>query len=342
MLKNSYKMLFLYTLFLGTLISVSSNSWFSIWMGLEINLLSFIPLTMKHNNLYSSEASLKYFLTQALASSLLLFSIIFFYMVFYKTHTSTYMNIMNMLFSSILMMKMGMAPFHFWFPIVMEGLNWMNSVILMTWQKLAPLILLTYTMNFYLFLFSILLSTFFGAMGGLNQTSLRKLMAFSSINHLGWMTAGIMNNQNIWKIYFILYCILSLSVILIFNSFKMFNLNQIFSILNLKNLTKTIIFIPLLSLGGLPPFTGFFTKWIIIEHLMSMNLMILLLIMIYFTLVTLFFYLRITYSAFLLNYNEMSWNYSYYSSTKNFYTLMILNFFSLFGLLFINLLFYFL
>nr|YP_010728502.1 NADH dehydrogenase subunit 2 [Stictochironomus juncaii]WEF49743.1 NADH dehydrogenase subunit 2 [Stictochironomus juncaii] len=342
MLKNSYKMLFLYTLFLGTLISISANSWFSIWMGLEINLLSFIPLTMKYNNLYSSEASLKYFLTQALASSLLLFSIIFFYMFFLKSNL-TYMNLMNILFSSILMMKMGMAPFHFWFPIVMEGLNWMNNVILMTWQKLAPLILLSYCMNFYMFIFSILLSTIFGAMGGLNQTSLRKLMAFSSINHLSWMVAGIMNNQNIWKIYFILYCLLSLSIILIFNNFKLFNLNQIFSILNHKNLIKTIIFIPLLSLGGLPPFTGFFTKWIIIEHLMSMNLMILLLIMIYFTLVTLFFYLRITYSAILLNYNEMSWHYtSSFFNVKNFYTLMILNFISIFGLFFINLLFYFL
>nr|YP_010728476.1 NADH dehydrogenase subunit 2 [Stictochironomus rosenschoeldi]WEF49717.1 NADH dehydrogenase subunit 2 [Stictochironomus rosenschoeldi] len=341
MLKNSYKMLFLYTLFLGTLISISSNSWFSIWMGLEINLLSFIPLTMKHNNLYSSEASLKYFLTQALASSLLLFSIIFFYM-FYLKFNLMYMTFMNMMFSSILMMKMGMAPFHFWFPIVMEGLNWMNNIILMTWQKLAPLILISYCMNFYFFIFSILLSTIFGAMGGLNQTSLRKLMAFSSINHLSWLVAGIMNSQNIWKIYFFLYCLLSLSVILIFNNFKLFNLNQIFSILNYKNLIKTIIFIPLLSLGGLPPFTGFFTKWIIIEHLMSMNLMILLLIMIYFTLVTLFFYLRISYSAILLNYNEMSWHYTSFFNLKNFYILMILNFISIFGLSLINMLFYFL
>nr|WEF49678.1 NADH dehydrogenase subunit 2 [Synendotendipes sp.] len=340
MLKNSYKMLFLLTLFLGTLISISSSSWFSIWMGLEINLLSFIPLTMKSNNLFSSEASLKYFLTQALASSILLFSIILLF-IFMLQSKKNFNFFINMIFASSLMMKMGMAPFHFWFPIVMEGLNWVNGMILMTWQKIAPMILISYCLNFYFFIFSILISTIFGAIGGLNQTSLRKLMAYSSINHLGWMTASILNSQNIWKIYFLFYCFLSISVVLIFNNFKIFNLNQIFSFLNFKNLLKTIIFIPLLSLGGLPPFLGFFPKWIVIEYLMSMNFYILLLTMIYFTLITLFFYLRISYSAFLLNHNEMNWHTNYtFLNIKNLKLFSFISFISIFGLIFINLLFF--
>nr|YP_010728489.1 NADH dehydrogenase subunit 2 [Polypedilum heberti]WEF49730.1 NADH dehydrogenase subunit 2 [Polypedilum heberti] len=338
MLKNSYKMLFMTMLFLGTLISICSSSWFSVWMGLEINLLSFIPLMMKMNNLYSSESSLKYFLTQALASSVLLFFIIMFSMLTLK-YMYKFNSIMNIIFSSCFMMKVGMAPFHFWFPIVMEGLNWINNLLLMTWQKIAPIIMLSYCMNFYFFIFSILLSIIIGSINGLNQTSLRKLMAYSSISHLSWMLMGILNNQNIWMIYFIFYCFLSLSIVLIFNNFKFFNLNQIFSFLNFKNLIKTIIFIPFLSLGGLPPFLGFFPKWIIIEYMVSMNYMFLLILLLYFTLITLYFYLRISYSSFLLNYNEMNWNFNYYYN-NNFFLFSFLLFLNIFGLIFINLFFF--
>nr|YP_010728437.1 NADH dehydrogenase subunit 2 [Sergentia baueri]WEF49665.1 NADH dehydrogenase subunit 2 [Sergentia baueri] len=334
MLKNSYKMLFLLTLFLGTLISISSSSWFSVWMGLEINLLSFIPLTMKSNNLFSSEASLKYFLTQALASSVLLFSIILFFVFLKEFYNMNFF--INIVFASSLMMKMGMAPFHFWFPIVMEGLNWINSMMLMTWQKIAPMILLSYCLNYYLFIFAIFMSIIFGAIGGLNQTSLRKLMAYSSINHLGWMTSSIMNNQNIWKFYFLFYCFLSISVIFIFYNYKIYNLNQIFSLMNFKALIKTIIFIPLLSLGGLPPFLGFFPKWMVIEYLMTMNFMIMLMVMVYFSLITLFFYLRIAYSTFLLNHNEMTWNMPYFYNLKILMISSIFYFLSIFGLPLIN------
>nr|WEF49626.1 NADH dehydrogenase subunit 2 [Polypedilum sp.] len=337
MLKNSYKMLFLIMLFLGTIISICSSSWFSVWMGLEINLLSFIPLMVKINNLYSSEAALKYFLTQALASSTLLFFIIFFSTLSFNLMIK-YNFIMNIMFASCFMMKIGMAPFHFWFPIVMEGLNWINNLLLMTWQKIAPMVLLSYCMNLNFFMFSIIISIVIGSINGLNQTSIRKLLAYSSINHLGWMLTGILNNQNIWMVYFIFYCFLSFSIVLIFNNFKIFNLNQIFSFFNFKNLIKTMIFIPFLSLGGLPPFLGFFPKWVIIEFLMSKNYLFLLFMMIYFTLITLYFYLRITYSSFLLNYNEMNWNFNNYYN-NNYLLMSSFLYFNIFGLIFINILF---
>lgn len=327
------------TLFLGTIIRISSSSWFRVWIGLEINLLSFIPLTIKLNNLFSSEASLKYFLTQALASSLLLFSIILFsFFIEWKTFLNFNSKI-NIILASSLIIKTGMAPFHFWFPIVIEGLNWINNIILITWQKIAPIILLSFCLNNTFFYFSIIISVIFGSFGGLNQTSLRKLIAFSSINHLGWIAAGILNNQNIWKIYFIFYCFLSITVIFLFNRLKIFNLNQIFSSFNFKYLIKTIIFIPLLSLGGLPPFLGFFPKWLIIDLLVNINLFFLLIVIINFTLITLYFYLRVSYSAFLLNHNEINWNFIYYFRIKKKTIFSFLLFFTIFGLLFINLFF---
>lgn len=233
-----------------------------------------------------------------------------------------------------------MAPFHFWFPIVIEGLNWINNLILITWQKIAPLILLTYCVNFYFFLFSLIISIIIGRINGLNQTSLRKLIAYSSINHLGWMTAGIINNQNIWFSYLIFYCFLSISVVFIFNNFKIFNINQIFSFFNIKNLIKTIIFLPLLSLGGLPPFLGFFPKWIIIEYLININFYFTLLLIIYFTLITLYFYIRISYSSFILNYNEINWIIkNNFFNKKNLLIISFLLFTNIFGLIFINIIF---
>lgn len=200
---------------------------------------------------------------------------------------------------------------------------------------------MSFCLNNLFFYFSIIISVIFGSFGGLNQTSLRKLIAFSSINHLGWIVAGILNNQNIWKIYFIFYCFLSITVIYLFNSLKIFNLNQIFSSFNFQHLIKTIIFIPLLSLGGLPPFLGFFPKWLIIDLLINLNLIFLVMIIINLTLITLYFYLRISYSAFLLNHNEINWNFQYFFNNKKKIIFSFLLFLTIFGLIFINIFFIF-
>nr|UQJ73577.1 NADH dehydrogenase subunit 2 [Diamesa sp. 7XL] len=339
MFKNSYKLLFFITLMSGTLITISSTSWFGAWMGLEINLLSFIPLMMNTNNLLSSEASLKYFLTQALASSILLFGVIFFFMLSNWSNPSL-VTYTNLLIASSLLLKSGAAPFHFWFPSVMEGLSWNNSLILMTWQKIAPMILLSYCLNNNFFIIVIVLSIFIGSLGGLNQTSLRKLMAFSSINHLGWMVAGMMNSENLWMIYFMFYSFLSMAIIFMFNNFKLFNINQMFGLFNSNSIVKFLMFLSLLSLGGLPPFMGFLPKWLIIESLIGMNMFFLLTLMVTFTLITLFFYLRICYAAFLLNHNENNWTYSSFYFNKNYLVCLMFGFISISGLVMINLLYW--
>nr|YP_010397512.1 NADH dehydrogenase subunit 2 [Sympotthastia takatensis]UQJ73382.1 NADH dehydrogenase subunit 2 [Sympotthastia takatensis] len=339
MFKNSYKLLFLITLMSGTLITISSTSWLGAWMGLEINLLSFIPLMMNTNNLLSSEASLKYFLTQALASSVLLFGVIFFFMLS-NWSNDTMINYTNLLISSSLLLKSGAAPFHFWFPSVMEGLSWSNSLILMTWQKIAPMILLSYCLNFNFFVIIIMSCILIGSLGGLNQTSLRKLMAFSSINHIGWMMAGMMNSENLWMTYFMFYSFLSMSIIFMFNNFKLFNINQMFGVFNNNSILKFLMFLTLLSLGGLPPFMGFLPKWLIIESLISLNMFFVLTMMVTFTLITLFFYIRICYAAFLLNHNENNWNFSTFYLEKNYLICLIFSFISISGLMIINLLYW--
>nr|YP_010165065.1 NADH dehydrogenase subunit 2 [Phthorimaea operculella]QRN71770.1 NADH dehydrogenase subunit 2 [Phthorimaea operculella]QSL98463.1 NADH dehydrogenase subunit 2 [Phthorimaea operculella] len=318
---NSNKMFFLFILFFSTLISISSNSWFGCWIGLEINLLSFIPLISNSNNLMASEASLKYFLTQSIASINFLFSILLKLMLMKNFEINMFLSIM---INSSLLMKMGAAPFHFWFPNVIEGLSWFNCFILMTWQKISPMILLSYYFNKTFLIMIMIINSIIGAIGGLNQTSLRKLMAFSSINNLGWMLSTILISENLWMFYLFMYSFLVLIMCFLFNILNMFYINQLF-ILNMNPLIKLSLFINFLSLGGLPPFIGFFPKWIVINFLINNKIFILTFIFVMMSLIMLFFYIRIIYSSFMFNYMKLKWFKIY---VKN-YSLTFINFFSL-------------
>nr|YP_009131021.1 NADH dehydrogenase subunit 2 [Eutelia adulatricoides]AHV78104.1 NADH dehydrogenase subunit 2 [Eutelia adulatricoides] len=324
MLQNSNKMFFLFILFFSTLISISSNSWFGCWIGLEINLLSFIPLITNSNNLLSTEASLKYFLTQSIASINFLFTILM-KMIMMKNFEMNYF--ISIMINSSMLMKMGSAPFHFWFPNIVEGLSWFNNFILMTWQKITPMILLSYYFNKNFIILIIILNIIIGAIGGLNQTSLRKLMAFSSINNLGWMLSSIMISENLWLFYLMMYSFMISIMCFSFYMMNMFFINQLF-INNMNFLIKINLLINFMSLGGLPPFIGFFPKWIIINFLINNNMYMLTFIFIMMSLIMLFFYIRIIYSAFMFNYLKMKW---YKMFLKNNYFLMI-NFFSFISL----------
>nr|YP_010895080.1 NADH dehydrogenase subunit 2 [Dideopsis aegrota]WJW73606.1 NADH dehydrogenase subunit 2 [Dideopsis aegrota] len=342
MFNNSSKILFIFILMMSVMITISANSWMGAWMGLEINLLSFIPL-MSDNNLMSNEASLKYFLTQALASSILLFSTILF--LYQNNFMNNLMNInnnyyINSMILSALLMKSGTAPFHFWFPNVMEGLNWMNSLILMTWQKIAPLMLISYLIIKMMLFWCIMLSVIIGSLGGFNQTSLRKLMTFSSINHLGWMLMSMYSNETLWITYFLFYSFLSFNLIFFFNLFKLFHINQLFLMFMMNKYLKFILFLNLLSLGGLPPFLGFIPKWLTIQYLSLNNQLFLMTIMIIMTLLTLLFYLRLCYTAFMINYYENNWNYKIYFNNFMINLYLFFSFFSTFGMFIISMMFF--
>nr|AID22233.1 NADH dehydrogenase subunit 2 [Pseudostegana amoena]AID22234.1 NADH dehydrogenase subunit 2 [Pseudostegana amoena] len=338
---NSSKILFMMIMMTGTMITVTSNSWLSAWMGLEINLLSFIPLmsdSSNSNNPMSTESSLKYFLTQALASTVLLFSIVL--MMLKNIIIELNYSYISMMTLSSLLMKSGAAPFHFWFPNMMEGMTWANSLILLTWQKIAPLILISHINLNFLLKTSVILSVIIGALGGMNQTSLRKLMAFSSINHLGWMLSSLNISEMSWMIYFLFYSFLSITIIFMFNIFKMFHFNQMFSMFFNSKMMKFFLFTNFLSLGGLPPFLGFLPKWLVIQQLSMNNNFFLLFIMILSSLITLFFYLRICYSTFMLNYYENNWMLNLNSNFYSLYFCYFLSFFSIFGLIIISSLYF--
>nr|WGO57938.1 NADH dehydrogenase subunit 2 [Hemithyrsocera longiseta] len=308
MSNNSTKILFFLTLISGILITISSNSWLGSWMGLEINLLSFIPLMSTQDNTFTTEASLKYFLIQALASTILLFSVISKAMVenMFSIFSSTSTSI---LLITPLLLKSGAAPFHWWFPSVMEGLSWMNCLILMTIQKISPLILISYLLKMsYYSTVIILSSVLIGALGGFNQTSIRKILTYSSINHMGWMLASMLLGENFWLLYFMFYSLLTISIIFIIQPFQISFINQTSLINNNNPVLKFFLFSSLLSLGGLPPFMGFIPKWLIIQGMTTNNSFWMISIMVISSLITLYYYLRISYSSFLILHIEPSWN----------------------------------
>lgn len=210
----------------------------------------------------------------------------------------------------------------------------------MTWQKIAPLILISYCLLPSFFTVIIALSIIIGSLGGLNQTSLRKIIAFSSINHLGWILAAILLIENLWEIYFSIYTFLSFSIIYIFHSFKLSHINQAFSLFNNAPLIKFCLFINLLSLGGLPPFLGFFPKWLIIQSLSINNIIFLIFIIVCITLITLYYYIRISYASFIINYWEISWNFKNNFNNQIINFTYFLTFISISGLLLINWLYF--
>nr|QHD19752.1 NADH dehydrogenase subunit 2 [Chilocorus bipustulatus] len=317
--------LFLNTLVLGTMITISSYSWFSMWMGLEINLLSFIPLVSK-KNVSSSEASMKYFFVQMMASMIIMFVILF--SLLKNDSLMPLNNWMSLILNSSLLMKMGMAPFHFWFIEVIEGFSWMTSFILLTWQKIAPMIIILYnSINLYFLVFIIILSMMISGLKSWNQTSMKKILALSSINHMGWMMSILMMNQISWLIYFLIYTFMNLVLILMMN---LNNISKMSQILNLKmNKTmKFFFFMNFLSLGGLPPFLGFFPKWLVLKSLIFNNMEILSLIMVFLTILMLFIYIRILIQSLILKNIE-----SKISFSKSSFLINFLNYFNLFGLI---------
>nr|YP_778668.1 NADH dehydrogenase subunit 2 [Halocaridina rubra]ABI53756.1 NADH dehydrogenase subunit 2 [Halocaridina rubra] len=303
--------LFLITLLAGLLIAVSSSSWFILWMGLELNLMSFIPLLSSSENRYPAESALKYFLIQALGSSSLLMA-------------STLSLFMSKAWTSIvllsLLLKTGAAPFHFWLPPVMQGIDWFQCFILMTIQKIAPIsmmsLILTNLSSLTLISSSILSATV-GALGGLNQTLTRKILAYSSINHMGWMLAAISVNEQMWAIYFMAYSLITLSVVSIFSSKQIFHINQVLTTNIYPQTTKMMLFLSLLSLGGVPPLLGFFPKMMMIQEFMSSQLSLLWLsILLASALLTLFFYLRVANSSLMLS--SLKTKYSLQTNLSNF------------------------
>nr|WCJ45033.1 NADH dehydrogenase subunit 2 [Pristipomoides filamentosus] len=292
----------LFGLGLGTTITFASSHWLLAWMGLEMNTLAIIPLMAQHHHPRAIEATTKYFLTQATAAAMLLFA---------STTNAWLTGQWDILQTShplpvtmitiALALKIGLAPLHSWLPEVLQGLDLTTGLILSTWQKLAPFALLLQVQpsNSTILVLLGLASTLVGGWGGLNQTQLRKILAYSSIAHLGWMVLVLQFSPSLTFLTLITYLVMTFSTFLVFKLNKATNINTLAISWTKAPALTSLAPLILLSLGGLPPLTGFMPKWLILQELTKQDLAPTATLAALTALLSLYFYLRLTYAMTL-------------------------------------------
>nr|AGA80872.1 NADH dehydrogenase subunit 2 [Arremon castaneiceps] len=294
-------LIFIISLLLGTTITISSNHWIMAWAGLEINMLAILPLISKSHHPRAIEAATKYFLTQAAASTLVLFSSMTNawstgqWDITQLTHPTS-----CLILTSAIAMKLGLVPFHFWFPEVLQGSPLTTGLLLSTLMKLPPITLLYMTspsLNPTLLTTLAILSTALGGWMGLNQTQIRKILAFSSIAHLGWMTIILIYNPKLTLLNFYLYTMMTTAVFLTLNTIKVLKLSTLMTTWTKTPSLNAMLLLTLLSLAGLPPLTGFLPKWLIIQELTKQDMAPTATLISLLSLLSLFFYLRLAYCA---------------------------------------------
>nr|AFX65363.1 NADH dehydrogenase subunit 2 [Thamnolaea cinnamomeiventris] len=295
------KLIFTFSLLLGTTITISSNHWITAWAGLEINTLAILPLISKSHHPRAIEAATKYFLVQAAASTLILFSSM---TNAWQTGqwdiTQLTYPTPCLILTTAIAMKLGLAPFHFWFPEVLQGTSLITGLLLSTAMKLPPITLLYMTsqsLNPTLLTIMAILSAALGGWMGLNQTQIRKILAFSSISHLGWTAIIIVYSPKLALLNFYLYTLMTAAVFLALNSINTLKLSTLMTTWTKTPALSAALMLTLLSLAGLPPLTGFLPKWLIIEELTKQGMVPGATIIALLSLLSLFFYLRLAYCA---------------------------------------------
>nr|QDP16535.1 NADH dehydrogenase subunit 2 [Cnemaspis kohukumburai] len=287
----------------STTIVMLSHHWLLAWLALELNTLSILPMIIKQHHPRATEAATKYFLTQAAAAALVLFtSTVNAWQTGQWNITMSNTTLTTTMIAFALMLKLGLAPVHFWYPEVLQGTTLLTALLISTWQKIAPLTLLYMTMPALPTNVTLLIgvtSTIVGGWAGLNQTQTRKIMAFSSIAHMGWLITIITMNPGLTVLTYLMYMTMTSSL------FTSLNINTTNTIANLSTTwshSPTLLattMLTLMALGGLPPLSGFMPKWLILKELTEAGLFMLSTTMAIASLPSLFFYIRMAYTTTL-------------------------------------------
>nr|YP_010535885.1 NADH dehydrogenase subunit 2 [Nodopelta heminoda]UYB79123.1 NADH dehydrogenase subunit 2 [Nodopelta heminoda] len=331
--------LFFFMTMFGAIYSLSASHWLGIWVGLEINLIAFIPIILYRGIIMETESAIKYFIFQAVGSSLIMFSSLLSFGLDFVWDLSmnnfSFFTDKGIFILTIgLLLKLGAFPFHFWFPSVAAGLSWFSSFLLFTWQKIAPLFLLfliSHLWGIVMTLFLLIVaggSSIIGGIGGMNQTQLRALLAYSSIAHLGWMVYCCFLSESSMKIYFGIYFFITMCIFLVIWNMEISLVFQAFSsFLNSTIFTRVCFIIFFLSLSGIPPLLGFVPKWFVLNLGSETNMIFILMLLILGSLLSLFYYLSLIFSAFFSS-STIFFNYMY-----NYFNSKMINSFLIFGMM---------
>jgi len=308
---------------LGMMIMISSNDLIVFYMGLELQSLAlYVLATFNRDQLKSSEAGLKYFVLSALSSGLLLYgcSLIYgftgstnFNIIANQLNSNEYALTFGIVFILVgLAFKISAVPFHMWAPDVYEGSPTSVTLFFTMVPKIAALtvfirFLYVPFLNLIdqwqmILIFLSIASMLFGAIAAIGQTNLKRLIAYSSIGHIGYALAGLAvgTNDGIQSsiIYITIYILMNLGL---FSCLLMMKRNNEYyeDIEDLSGLSKNhpmlslSLLIILFSLAGIPPLAGFFAKFYIFKSVIEQSMYFLAIVGLLSTVIAAFYYLRI-------------------------------------------------
>uniref|UniRef100_A0AAU8G5Y1 NADH-ubiquinone oxidoreductase chain 2 n=1 Tax=Colposcenia aliena TaxID=3101724 RepID=A0AAU8G5Y1_9HEMI len=286
---------------LSIIMSISSYSWMMIWIGMEMNLIIFIIYNIKSMNVFSTESSMKYFLIQSLGSLIFIISLI--------VNIFLYEEWPNMYMYSIplaMMLKSGLAPLHSWTPLVISSMSEINIFMFLTMQKIIPLMICFCSWMEMLMLTSVI-NVIMGAIGGVTQSSLIKMLIFSSLNNSAWMIMSMTESYTLFIFYFMCYSLMTMLII------SMMFKSQTKWMIQVKKMMlkeKMSWYLIMLSMSGLPPFLGFFPKWLVLYG-MFFYMPYFSMIFILSSVFTMFFYMKNSFSMLFMNEMNMKMNIYY-------------------------------
>ena len=308
---------------LGMMVMISSNDLIVFYMGLELQSLAlYVLATFNRDQIKSSEAGLKYFVLSALSSGLLLYgcSLIYgfsgstnFNVISNQLNTNEYVLTFGIVFILVgLAFKISAVPFHMWAPDVYEGSPTSVTLFFTMVPKIAALtvfvrFLYVPFLNLIdqwqmIIVFLSIASMLFGAIAAIGQTNIKRLIAYSSIGHIGYTLAGLAtgSNEGIQSsiIYISIYVIMNLAL---FSCLLMLKRNNQYyeQINDLSGLSKNhpllsfSFLIILFSLAGIPPLAGFFAKFYVFKAVIEQSMYFLAIVGLLSTVVAAFYYLRI-------------------------------------------------
>ncbi len=325
--ENLYRyeyILFILFAILGSFVLISSDNFLTAFIGLELQSLSlYLMAAFNTKNLNSNEAGIKYFSLGALSSGFLLFGISMIYYdtgSFYMQNLNNFTTISEIGLSLILIslfFKVSAAPFHIWTPDVYEGSPTISTLFFASLPKFASLIFLfrvyqelnisgIQSLN-YIFQIVCAISLFVGVYGAITQKIIKRLLAFSSINHIGFMLLGIMSYQFMSEgtlfFYLIIYLITTFGIFAVLLNLrsvdgefiKISQLNGLRFTSNSKSISMLVFFF---SLAGIPPFAGFFAKFFILSASITDGFFFLSIVAVLSSVIAAFYYLTIIKNMF--------------------------------------------
>nr|YP_010611141.1 NADH dehydrogenase subunit 2 [Metcalfa pruinosa]QWV61018.1 NADH dehydrogenase subunit 2 [Metcalfa pruinosa]WAR47333.1 NADH dehydrogenase subunit 2 [Metcalfa pruinosa] len=265
---NLTKIMMMMMMMNSTIMAMSSNNFLYTWTAMEINMISFLPMLTKSNKM--TDQTMKYFIIQGMASSMMIMAMMTNSMIESPVQAS-------MMLTASMLMKLGLIPFHMWVPMLMNSSSWENCMLLSTIQKMIPIILTSQLTSMKTMTMPMMISLVAAPMSAMKQLSMKKIMAFSSIYNTPWMLVALMNSKPQFLMFMTIY---STTTSMLMMQMKKMNVMFTNQMMSMKKNMKITMMIMCLSMSGMPPMTGFFPKWMIIQSItpvsMTMSTMMIL------------------------------------------------------------------